>query len=372
MLTQSITCQPWQAAHVYVRAAPAELSRWNWVKESSGMESERMTCSLNTLRDHIFALWVTIRFPHPLSLPPFLHPAIPGSSLHYCCRLCLGGRDQSQAKVINPHHGRHQQFGEGPFVVMCEPFWWSPINWTIGLNHLTHSSDSRCSRWKALDWILLMLFILRSLRDRERERNQSWVSHIKVSTGTKSFWMQRYREIRQHIFHNVSIIHNREWCAEGRERDRWLEDQREEKRDVERKFSPMNHFWAAAISCLSCRPSLFQMSHSTFTVIWPLTLPFKWTSVPSSVLPSPFQVSLETLLPPLFVAGTCAGSIPLPPRHALWCERACWGRVLTQLCCGQGGERWCRMLGWMHDADTQSCRQISWQRIFKCSLLLNS
>ena len=27
----------------------------------------------------------------------------------------------------------------------------------------THSSDNRCSRWKVLGWISLMLFILRSL-----------------------------------------------------------------------------------------------------------------------------------------------------------------------------------------------------------------
>lgn len=111
-LTQSIPCQPWQAAHVYVCAAPAEPSRWNWVKESSGLESEHMTCSLNTLRNHIFALWVTIMFPPHLHSHPFSCAAIPGSPLCCCCRLFLGGRDQSQAKVINPHHGKHQQLGE--------------------------------------------------------------------------------------------------------------------------------------------------------------------------------------------------------------------------------------------------------------------
>lgn len=62
----------------------------------------------------------------------------------------------------------------------------------------------------------------------------------------------------------------------------------------------MNHFWAAAISCLSRRPSLFQTSHSTFTVIWPLALLFKWKSVPSSVLLSPFP-GLSRDPPPAFV-----------------------------------------------------------------------
>lgn len=104
--------------------------------------------------------------------------------------------------------------------------------------------------------------------------------------------------------------------------------------DVEREFSPMNHFWAAAISSLSRWLSFPDVS---FYLHWDLTphSPFKWISVPSSVLL--FQGLSGDHLLLLFIAGTCIHSISLPLWHTLWRERVCWGWVLTQLCCGQRG-----------------------------------
>lgn len=76
--------------------------------------------------------------------------------------------------------------------------------------------------------------------------------------------------------------------------------------------------------------SLFQMSHSAFSQIWPLGPPFLSISFsfPFSVswlLSSSSGFSWDHLLPPLFIALTQAHSISLILWHTLWRERVCWG-----------------------------------------------
>lgn len=123
-------------------------------------------------QDWIFTLWMTIMSsPTPLPLPLL--------SICYCCRLFPGKRNQKQAKAINPHHQGHPQPLETTdfchahvYHVLLEI---SPMNASF-----THSSDSRCSRWKAPDWISLMLFMLRSLE----KKNGAGIS-IKVSVSTR-------------------------------------------------------------------------------------------------------------------------------------------------------------------------------------------
>lgn len=142
--------------------------------KSKRARKQRLGCWAQNLlskhfEDHIFTLWVTIRFPSHCS---FVQPS--QDLLAYCYRQFLGGRDQRQARVINPHHwGLRISASRGMavfchvWVVTMEVYYWMWVEWFC-----THSSDNRCSRWKALGWILLMLFILRSLEREKRGKHQ--------------------------------------------------------------------------------------------------------------------------------------------------------------------------------------------------------
>lgn len=103
-------------------------------------------------------------------------------------------------------------------------------------------------------------------RERGKERKRPEVSRSHQSIN----WCKKLLDkVILQIFHNA--IHHYKIGRYVRREGRWLDivagGQKRRQRVVELKLSPMNHFWAAAISCLSRGPSLFQMSHSTFTAI---------------------------------------------------------------------------------------------------------
>lgn len=163
-------------ACIYVCTAPAELSSWNKVKESSGLESECMTCSLNTLRTiYLLSEWLSGSTPHPSCVQPSQDPFAIAAGCF------LAGEIRHRPKSSIPIMEDISSLGNSCFLscVSCSDGGWSIECW---LNDFTHSSDSRCSRWKALDWILLMLFILRSL-----EREQGWASVSKYQSVQKTF-----------------------------------------------------------------------------------------------------------------------------------------------------------------------------------------
>lgn len=272
-------------ACVYVCTAPAELSSWNEVKESSGLESERMTCSLNTLRTiYLLSQWLSGSTPHPSCVQPSQDPfAIAAGRF-------LAGEIRHRPKSSIPIMEDISSSGNSCFLscVSCSDGGWSIECW---LNDFTHSSDSRCSRWKALDWILLMLFILRSLgRENRVEHQYQSINRCKNFEGTQG--PVRLQMLGTHFsWGDPSSGAGSNVQRDVRGLGRVVGGQEGGEGDVEREFSPMNHFWAAAISSLSRWLSFPDVS---FYLHWDLTprSPFKWISVPSSVLL--FQVSQET------------------------------------------------------------------------------
>lgn len=96
-----VCCLSWQrlgsTCVLLLLSCPAET-------KSRRARKQRLGCWAQNLhskhfKDHIFTLWVNIRFPSP---PSFVQPS--QDLLAYCCRQFLGRRDQRLARVINPPH----------------------------------------------------------------------------------------------------------------------------------------------------------------------------------------------------------------------------------------------------------------------------
>lgn len=160
-------CLSWRGhlstSELFLLICPAEPN-------SRRARKQRLGCRAQNLRfkDHIFDLWVNIRFASAL---PFVQPS-PDIRAYWHF---LGRGDQKRARSINLICGvcGYQRFKELLVLVMHESWQCRFIKWAWAEWLCTHSSDSRCSRWKVLGWISLMLFMLRSLEREKRGKSKS-------------------------------------------------------------------------------------------------------------------------------------------------------------------------------------------------------